>query len=441
METPGPQISFLNKLRRYAGREIEINEVKVVGNTKTKEDLILKYISPVYKAKTLEDVIQFLQSDLENLHNLGIFKSVRILLEPDVLGRNIKGDPLCNLVVSVKEKSTRRMSHSVKTAPDHLALWESQLTFANLFGRCETLNLNFQIDNKANNTMQLLFSKPLLLWAEDRKLEINLFKQTLASPKSLFTEKDKGGIFRYYQGNHEFSYEGNWRNISADPKASFSVYQYAGDSFKSSVKHSYKWDSRDDPLLPTTGYFIKSTAELAGLGGDVKFFRHDLEGQFNCKIGKGWAINWSLHGGVVLPLWGDQVRINDKCFLGGPVSVRGFRTKGLGPATKNESLGGDVYFAANTHLMSPAFSITKSAIPIQIKAQLFHNCGNLVNLENNTKSTLAKLFGEEIRSSVGAGIVVKTPIGFRVEFNFAYPLRTFGYDKFRFWVIGFSTQF
>ena len=102
-------------------------------------------------------------------------------------------------------------------------------------------------------------------------------------------------------------------------------------------------------------------------------------------------INWVLKGGVVFPFGGDEVRINDKFYLGGPLSLRGFRIRGLGPATKSkvlisssdleaESLGGEIYMLANIHLMTPGFNIDNSVIPIQVKGQIFHNCGNLLNL-------------------------------------------------------------
>ena len=41
---------------------------------------------------------------------------------------------------------------------------------------------------------------------------------------------------------------------------------------------------------------------------------------------------------------------------------------------------------------------------------------------------MKNLIGEEVRSSVGAGFVVRTPIG-RIELNYAVPLRTFGFDR------------
>ena len=38
-----------------------------------------------------------------------------------------------------------------------------------------------------------------------------------------------------------------------------SVRQDAGHSFKSSVNHSYVLDGRDDPLLPSRGFYFRTS--------------------------------------------------------------------------------------------------------------------------------------------------------------------------------------
>ncbi len=44
------------------------------------------------------------------------------------------------------------------------------------------------------------------------------------------------------------------------------------------------------------------------------------------------VLQLSLAGGIVKPLKPEQpLRINDKFFLGGPLSLRGFNIKGAGP--------------------------------------------------------------------------------------------------------------
>ncbi len=47
------------------------------------------------------------------------------------------------------------------------------------------------------------------------------------------------------------------------------------------------------------------------------------------------------------------VTIADKFFLGGPLSLRGFEMRGVGPESDGNSTGGSAYWAAAMHLYTP----------------------------------------------------------------------------------------
>ena len=48
---------------------------------------------------------------------------------------------------------------------------------------------------------------------------------------------------------------------------------------KSALTYTLTHDKRNDPVVPTRGYFLKWTKEVAGLGGDVKHVKVEAEGQ------------------------------------------------------------------------------------------------------------------------------------------------------------------
>ncbi len=63
-------------------------------------------------------------------------------------------------------------------------------------------------------------------------------------------------------------------------KGTFAVVpSEASHSFKSSLKHTYTVDTRDDNRMPTEGLLFRCTNELAGLGGDVKFLKQQVDVQ------------------------------------------------------------------------------------------------------------------------------------------------------------------
>jgi outer membrane protein insertion porin family len=47
------------------------------------------------------------------------------------------------------------------------------------------------------------------------------------------------------------------------------------------------------------------------------------------------------------------VTIADHFFLGGPLNVRGFEMRGLGPSSEGNAIGGQMYWAAGLHLYTP----------------------------------------------------------------------------------------
>lgn len=152
-------------------------------------------------------------------------------------------------------------------------------------------------------------------------------------------------------GYHELSYDTTWRSIDriADT-ASLSIRNQAGHSLKSSLNHVFIQDRRDDFLLPSNGYYVRCSQELAGvLGiGNAKFFKTDLQAQYCHQVGGGQILKdketgelLGWHPGLVFSLglragwmatYGENaVTVSDKFMLGGPSSVRGFKTSGIGP--------------------------------------------------------------------------------------------------------------
>ena len=48
-------------------------------------------------------------------------------------------------------------------------------------------------------------------------------------------------------------------------------------------------DERDDAILPSSGYHVKMSQEVSGLGGDVFFGKTDLQSSFYLPLPAGWV--------------------------------------------------------------------------------------------------------------------------------------------------------
>lgn len=62
--------------------------------------------------------------------------------------------------------------------------------------------------------------------------------------------------------------------------------EQAGHSLKSALKHIINFDNRDSPVFSSRGTLFRMTQELAGLGGDVGFVKHEVNYQYNMPLTK-----------------------------------------------------------------------------------------------------------------------------------------------------------
>lgn len=126
----------------------------------------------------------------------------------------------------------------------------------------------------------------------------------------------------------------------------------AGQTVKSSISHTYLLDTRDDRITATRGFYTKLFQELAGLGGDAKFYKVEAEGQVSRPIVdsvvrsadtlRDWRYiktdflrsyqTFSLSARTGL-LWGlsRSTLFTDRFQLGGPTSIRSFKANSMGP--------------------------------------------------------------------------------------------------------------
>jgi outer membrane protein insertion porin family len=250
---------------------------------------------------------------------------------------------------------------------------------------------------------------------------------------------------------HDISYNGYWRQITGlAANASPTVRAEAGDSFKSSISHTWLADRRNHPFLPSSGYAIKTVSELAGWGplkGDVAFWKSQIETKTalgipipGIKGDSGVTFTTGLRAGLLYPMSlgsnpnVEASHINDRFQLGGPTDVRGFRLSGLGPRDGKDAVGGDVYAAGSANLLAP---IPRLGAQSPLRIQAFLTGGRSLALQRPEKGGEATMNSGETKTSVlntlselgngppslsaGLGLIYAHPVA-RFELNFSLPL-------------------
>jgi outer membrane protein insertion porin family len=222
-------------------------------------------------------------------------------------------------------------------------------------------------------------------------------------------------------GLHHFSHDLAWRSISSiAEQAAPSVRLQAGHTIKSSLAYAFARGTRDDPFLPTRGYHVKLSQELAGLGGTVRFSKTEASAQIHATSPMlPLTLSLAARSGLLVPLDGRPSSLIDRFFVGGPLSVRGFNVRGVGPHEKSDALGGDLYLEAKAGLSTLLLSSWPG-----LRAHVFANAGQLCALPD-APTSLAALAACMGRSSlvIGCGVAFKVMHAARLEINFVHPIR------------------
>lgn len=315
------------------------------------------------------------------------------------------------------------------------------------------LTLNAKAGTRTRSAYSANLSAPVLA-NPDHRISLEGLASAAEKPWASHEEVLKGGSVRFQWLNEQrdsqsVEYSGIWRQITGlGEGASPTVRGDAGDTIKSSIKHTFYRERRDNPQLPQSGYMVRSGLELAGfgpLGGDVAFSKGELEVGGAVPVSlpgiqdkTGISIGGGLRLGMLCPLplgydFGAPLRssrLNDRFQLGGPTDVRGFKLGGLGPHDGPDSVGGDVFAAGSVNMLLP---VPYRGLDSGLRFQLFANGGRLVALKSKNKdlsaaavrngmaSAVGELFNGVPSMAAGVGLVYAHPVA-RFELNFSLPL-------------------
>lgn len=93
--------------------------------------------------------------------------------------------------------------------------------------------------------------------------------------------------------------------------------QLSGHTLKSALRHILCVDRRDNPIFPKEGTLFKLNQEFAGLGGNIGFFKNELELQANLPITEDFTLQGSFNAGLLKDFQGEKsFNIADHFFLG-----------------------------------------------------------------------------------------------------------------------------
>lgn len=199
-----------------------------------------------------------------------------------------------------------------------------------------------------------------------------------------------------------------------DPRDAFAfaapheVVELAVPTHKCAVACAFTASTLDSPT-PSRGSLVSGRFEIAHprlLGGDVGQASLTLRATTAAPLARGLFLVLAGEIALVRAAFGDAnaVPLVDRLFLGGPMGLKGFQPRGVGPRSQDgrAALGGTARWQAKVGIESPA------PLPFQARTHLFLAVGALDELAAP-------------RASVGAGVVLPVPFG-RLEVNAVAPV-------------------
>jgi len=421
-----------------------VNRINVDGLARTKDDIVTKVCGDVFKAQDFAGILQeILVAKAKMEQGLGLFSEVGVEVD-------ITQDPTDEtnegLDITLNVKEPMRFTGGVHTLVGNNdgSLMVSFKT-PNAFGRGEKLSIDYTHGMIKSKTHSVSFTKPVNA-DPDKWFTAAAFHAHDDKPWSGYGEASRGFGFKFafpaYGGLNTIHWDVLWRELKAlNNGIAFTARNDMGHTLKSALKHTYTVDTRDTPILPSSGILAKFVNEVAGFGGDVKFVKSEAELQYNLPLTHGIIFQSSLVLGTMKSL-NDLTKINDRFLLGGPLTLRGFRHNGVGPSEEGYALGGESYWGSSLHLYSPLpFTSSRSTLYDYFKTHLFVNAGGLYSGPNQLDSSgslmrssargraagFPKRVSELLsttRLSYGIGLCAHLGNVARMELNYVWPVRS-----------------
>ncbi|MEO1612402.1 MAG: outer membrane protein assembly factor BamA, partial [Pseudomonadota bacterium] len=433
------------------GQRVYVERIDIEGNDRTLDRVIRRQFDiaegDAFNAREIEKA-------RNRIRSLGYFATVDVRTE---LGDS---DDRARVKVEVTEQSTGSINFGIGFSSASGPTGEVSIQEANFLGRGQFVRARLRVSNDTQ-VVDLTFREPAFL---DRDLTLglnaffrnedldtnNTFELTSIGfiPSLTFPVSDVGRL----QVSYEIS-DTEIRDI--ENNSSPFIFDEEGSQTTSAIGFGYTHDLRNDPIEPTSGYFLTLNQTFAGLGGGARY----SETRASAKT---WAAffdddvvaSLEVEGGVVFPLDGD-VRIDDRFFLGGD-SFRGFAFAGLGPRDqsftpngnrRDDALGGNMFAVARAEVSFPI------GLPEEfgVFGGAFVDVGTLWDLDN-TVTGQRRINGTpfagnvtvddsaQLRASVGGILFIDSAFG-PLQLTFARPVVREAGDESEFFRLSVGTRF
>ncbi len=230
-------------------------------------------------------------------------------------------------------------------------------------------------------------------------------------------------------------------NISGIPEDQVELLRAEEDAVRRKVFFEFRRDTRDNLFVPRTGNVMSLLSELYGgvLGGDENLYK--LDGSFSAYkvVWPGWIAAARVRGGLVREFPPSQeVPRDDRFYIGGANTVRGFNERALGPTREDgDPDGGNIIGIVNMEFRWKTLQVF-SVVPflkklfrnLPLYQSIFFDAGNGFRLSR-------EIALDNLAYSYGTGIQIVSPAGpIRIDYARRIKTEDIGYaDRWHFTIL------
>ena len=401
------------------GSRSNVGRIQVRGNTTTKTNVILREL-PLHPGDNMSSVdLDIAQKRLENL---GYFipQSVSVTQSSS----NMPG--FRDINIDVQEAQTGQLTLGVAfSSVENVYLYATVVQtnfdirgFTNgvFTGGGQRLTLSAKIGTEYKSASIYLLEP----WFLERKLALgNEIYYSDSTYMSDFYEQTSFGYgISLQKALDEFQsvkLEYRIERYKIDPEGYCPPFfrENSGDFNRSHLRLSYKYDSRDAEITPRKGGSLEAYVGYSGPGSTVETYTAGVSGSYYYNTF--WDTIFSVNFGAEAIRAVDDnetVPLFERCYLGGPNNLRGFRYRDVGMV--NSALAGDETMGG----LNSAFVQLEATVPLieSMRFAVFFDAG-LVN------DSLHDINTDGISADVGFGLRLNLPMG-PIAIDYAIPVRT-----------------
>lgn len=408
-----------------------VNNININGNVRTldqvvRREMLLVEGDPFNRTRV--------QKSKQNIKDLDFFEEVEIRTVPTAVEDKV------DIEVDVQEKSTGELMIGAGFSTQDGPLADFRLRERNFLGKGQMLDFSTTLSG-VRTEFEFGFTEPYFL-NRDLQAGFNVFHITrdLQDVSSYDRRQTGGRMFTDYplakNLRQTLSYRLEKNEITnVQPTASLFIQLQQGKRVTSAVAQRLTYDTRNSTTDPTEGGIFRFDTEIAGLGGDARYFSTRIGANYYWPLTKQWIVSVLGEAGHIVAFGGQTVQINERFSMGG-TTLRGFERSGVGPRdfATSDALGGNTFYRGSAEVGFPL------GLPeeFQIRGHLFSDFGSLWGIDGSG----AGLVGEDasLRLSVGAGVSWKSPLG-PIRVDVTAPILKEDFDMTQVLSFSFGTSF